>query len=96
MATLKVPLDGSLMKCRCASGTATRPASIKGLRPSTGPRASCPRRPGRYRLVRMPDTQRRSAKMGVADLAFGDSYPFLIISEASLEDLAPGCSTPYQ
>ncbi|MDE3154302.1 MAG: MOSC domain-containing protein [Acidobacteriota bacterium] len=44
-------------------------------------------RPGRYRLVRMPDEGHRLSKKGPAELAFADGYPFLIISEASLEDL---------
>jgi uncharacterized protein len=45
-------------------------------------------RPGRYRLVRMADDDRhRPAKFGEAELAFGDAYPFLILSEESLADL---------
>jgi uncharacterized protein YcbX len=44
-------------------------------------------RPGRYQLVRMPDEYRRAAPMGDGELAFGDAYPFLIISEESLADL---------
>lgn len=44
-------------------------------------------RPGSYRLVRMPDEERRPAKRGEATLAFADGYPFLILSEASLADL---------
>ncbi len=44
-------------------------------------------RPGRYRLVRMPDEGHRLSKKGPAELAYADGYPFLIISEASLEDL---------
>lgn len=44
-------------------------------------------RPGRYRLVRMPDDAHRPAKIGDAEVAFNDAYPFLLISEASLADL---------
>ena len=44
-------------------------------------------RPGRYRLVRKPDTVHRAAKIGDAEVGFGDAYPFLVISEASLADL---------
>ena len=44
-------------------------------------------RPGRYRLVRMADDSHRAAPIGEAELAFGDAYPFLIISEESLADL---------
>ncbi len=44
-------------------------------------------RPGRYRLVRMPDAVHRAAKIGAAEVGFGDAYPFLVISEASLADL---------
>jgi uncharacterized protein YcbX len=44
-------------------------------------------RPGRYRLVRLPDEQRRRSKVGIGEVAFGDAYPFLVISENSLADL---------
>lgn len=44
-------------------------------------------RPGRYRLVRMADGYRRRSKIGDGEVAFGDAYPFLVISEASLADL---------
>jgi uncharacterized protein YcbX len=44
-------------------------------------------RPGRYRLVRKPDALHRAAKFGDAEVGFGDAYPFLVISEASLADL---------
>jgi uncharacterized protein YcbX len=44
-------------------------------------------RPGRYRLVRMPDTARRRPGTGDAALAYADGYPFLIVSDASLADL---------
>jgi uncharacterized protein YcbX len=44
-------------------------------------------RPGRYRLVRMADETTRVAKRGDATLAYADGYPFLVISDASLEDL---------
>ncbi|HEX7085708.1 MAG TPA: MOSC N-terminal beta barrel domain-containing protein [Vicinamibacterales bacterium] len=44
-------------------------------------------RPGHYRVVRMPDEGRRQATQGEATLAFADGYPFLILSEASLDDL---------
>lgn len=44
-------------------------------------------RPGRYRLVRMADETTRVAKKGEATLAYADGYPFLVISDASLEDL---------
>lgn len=51
-------------------------------------------RPGRYRLVRMPDQERRVAKVGVAELAYADAYPFLVISEASLADLNRRLAVP--
>ena len=44
-------------------------------------------RPGRYRLVRMPDDRQRRSKIGEGEVAFNDAYPFLVISEASLADL---------
>ena len=44
-------------------------------------------RPGRYRLVRMNEAARRKAKIGDAELAYADAYPFLIISRESLADL---------
>ncbi len=89
MATLKVPIDGNPgdeVSVRIWDSQTT------GIDQGTeaehwATRFLSKERPGRYRLVRMPDNQRRSAKMGVAELAFGDAYPFLIISEASLEDL---------
>ncbi len=43
--------------------------------------------PGKYSLVRMPDTGDRKAKVGNSNLAFADAYPFLIVSDASLADL---------
>ncbi len=43
--------------------------------------------PGGYRLVRMPDIGTRMAKKGNAKVAFGDAYPFLILSQASLDNL---------
>ncbi|MBZ5554691.1 MAG: MOSC domain-containing protein [Acidobacteriia bacterium] len=44
-------------------------------------------RPGKYRLMRMSSQHVRRAKMGDSQLAFADGYPFLIISQASLDDL---------
>ena len=44
-------------------------------------------RPGAYRLVRMPDRAGREASTGEGTLAYADGYPFLVISEASLDDL---------
>ncbi len=44
-------------------------------------------RPGRYRLVRMPDRTHRRSKIGDGEVAYGDAYPFLVISEESLADL---------
>ncbi len=44
-------------------------------------------RPGRYRLVRMPDEATRLTTTGTATLAYADGYSFLAISEASLADL---------
>lgn len=44
-------------------------------------------RPGKYRLMRMSNQHIRRAKMGESQLAFADAYPFLIISQASLDDL---------
>lgn len=51
-------------------------------------------RPGRYRLVRMPDDGMRRASTGESTLAFADGYPFLVISEASLADLNSRLQTP--
>ncbi len=44
-------------------------------------------RPGRYRLVRMPDDGDRRANRGTGQLAFADGYPFMVVSTASLADL---------
>jgi uncharacterized protein len=44
-------------------------------------------RPGKYRLMRMSNHHVRRASMGESQLAFADGYPFLIISQASLDDL---------
>ena len=44
-------------------------------------------RRGKYRLIRMPDDGVRRTKRGDIYLAFADGYPFLIISQASLDDL---------
>lgn len=44
-------------------------------------------RPGRYRLVRMADSTYRRSKIGDGELAYGDAYPFLVLSEESLADL---------
>ena len=44
-------------------------------------------RPGRYRLVRMADDTHRRSKMGDGEVAYGDAYPFLVLSEESLADL---------
>jgi len=44
-------------------------------------------RPGDYRLVRMPITTVRAAKSGGGRQAFHDGYPFMMISQASLDDL---------
>lgn len=44
-------------------------------------------RPGRYRLVRMPESGTRIATTGDSRLAYADGYPFLVISQASLDDL---------
>lgn len=51
-------------------------------------------RPGRYRLVRMPDDGLRTANRGGAHLAFADGYPFLVLSTASLGDLNARMPTP--
>ena len=44
-------------------------------------------RPGRYRLVRMAEATHRRSKIGDGQLAYGDAYPFLVLSEESLADL---------
>ena len=44
-------------------------------------------RPGQYRLVRMSDKTQRRSKIGDGEVAYGDAYPFLVISEASLANL---------
>ncbi len=51
-------------------------------------------RPGHYRVVRMPDHERRMPKRGESALAYGDGYPFLIASSASLADLNARLGTP--
>lgn len=51
-------------------------------------------RPGKYRLVRMPDAAQRSPKRGEGSLAYGDAYSFLIVSSASLADLNSRLATP--
>ncbi len=51
-------------------------------------------RPGRYRLVRMPDDEIRAANRGHGRLAFADGYPFLVISTASLADLNRRMAVP--
>lgn len=43
--------------------------------------------PGIYRMVRMPDYMERKTHKGNGSVAFADGYPFLMISEASLNDL---------
>ncbi len=47
----------------------------------------CRERPGQYRLVRLPDDGIRKTKDGVGEIAFADGYPFLVVSQSSLEDL---------
>jgi uncharacterized protein YcbX len=44
-------------------------------------------RPGRYRLVRMAERTHRRSKIGDGEVAYGDAYPFLVLSEESLADL---------
>ncbi|MGB7624795.1 MAG: MOSC N-terminal beta barrel domain-containing protein [Terriglobia bacterium] len=44
-------------------------------------------RPGRYRLMRMANQHIRRASMGESQLGFADAYPFLVLSQASLDDL---------
>jgi uncharacterized protein YcbX len=51
-------------------------------------------RPGRYRLVRMPDEGLRQPTTGDGALAYADGYPFLVISEASLDDLNARLAAP--
>lgn len=43
-------------------------------------------RPGQYRLMRFHGETRR-AKVGYSQLRFADAYPFLVISQESLDDL---------
>jgi uncharacterized protein YcbX len=51
-------------------------------------------RPGTYRLVRMDDDGRRTAKVGTSELAYADAYPFLIVSRESLADLNSRLTAP--
>lgn len=51
-------------------------------------------RPGRYRLVRMPEDEVRPANRGSGRLAFADGYPFMVISTASLADLNRRMAAP--
>lgn len=44
-------------------------------------------RAGVYRLVRMSDDGVRKTKSGESELAFADAYPFLVVSQESLDDL---------
>lgn len=51
-------------------------------------------RPGRYRLVRMAERTQRRARTGDGEVAYGDAYPFLVLSEESLADLNARMMTP--
>lgn len=51
-------------------------------------------RPGQYRLVRMPDEGVRQPTTGDGALAYADGYPFLVISQASLDDLNARLAAP--
>lgn len=51
-------------------------------------------RPGRYRLVRMAERTHRRSKLGDGEVAYGDAYPFLVVSEESLADLNARMVTP--
>jgi uncharacterized protein YcbX len=51
-------------------------------------------RPGQYRVVRMPDDGGRAPSTGTGALAYADGYPFLVISEASLDDLNARLDVP--
>ena len=42
----------------------------------------------------MPDTAHRRSKIGDGEVAYGDAYPFLMISEESLADLNGRLETP--
>jgi hypothetical protein len=44
-------------------------------------------RPGRYRLVRMSDNFTRASSAGFALTAFSDGFPFLVVSQESLDEL---------
>jgi len=44
-------------------------------------------RPDHYRLVRRPEIALRRSKSGKSLISYQDAYPFLIISQASLDDL---------
>ena len=43
-------------------------------------------RPGKYQLVMFPYGSERRAKLGFSQLRFADGYPFLVISQESLND----------
>jgi uncharacterized protein YcbX len=51
-------------------------------------------RPDNYRLVRMPEREVRHAHTGNSEVAFADGYPFLMISQASLDDLNSRLKVP--
>ena len=44
-------------------------------------------RPGKYQLVKFPYRATRRAKHGYSQLRYADGYPFLVISQESLDDL---------
>lgn len=44
-------------------------------------------RPGKYQLVMLQEGYVRRAKVGYSQLRFADGYPFLIVSQESLDDL---------
>ena len=81
--------------CRCASGTATPAVVDQGADAGAWATEVLSReRPGRYRLVRMPDRTHRRSKIGDGEVAYGDAYPFLVISEESLADLNARLADP--
>jgi uncharacterized protein YcbX len=51
-------------------------------------------RPGKYRLVRLPEATPRKSRHGIGEMAFADGYPLLVISEASLADLNARMDVP--
>ena len=98
MATLKVPIDGNPgdeVSVRIWDSQTT------GIDQGTeaehwATRFLSKERPGRYRLVRMPDNQRRSAKMGLPNWLSVTRIRSSLSPRRRSRTSTPGWSTHYQ